>query len=102
MKKKIEWQDGQVWRSVIVDLGLSRHGNWTFKHSGKVYVFKEKREGEQVLVLEDGQWVKAARVARDCIFLGPGMSSREYYATLEGRRSVQELFNNFALARRRR
>lgn len=84
MRIKIEWQEGQVWRSVMVQVAVSRNGNYTFKRDGKVYVFKEKREGEQVLALDCGKWVKTGRMTRSGIFLGEGISSDEYYRTPEG------------------
>ena len=84
LKVKVEWQDSQVWRSVLVRLAFSRNGNWTFKHDGKWYIFKEKRDGEIVLALNSGKWTRAGRVTRNCIFLGTGISSDEYYRTPEG------------------
>lgn len=95
MKIKIEWQDGEVWRSVMVQLAFSRNGNWTFKHDGKVFVFKEKCEGEAVLVLDSGRWVRAGRVTRNCIFLGEGISSDEYYHTPEGIEVARKAFQAF-------
>jgi hypothetical protein len=85
----------------MVDVAMSRNSNYTFKHEGRVYVLKDKREGEQVLVLQNGHWVKAGRVARVCIFLGPGMSSDEYYRTPEGIKAAQEAFQNFIANRGR-
>jgi hypothetical protein len=94
LKTKIEWKDGAVWRSVSVNVAMSRKGNWFFKHDGKVYVFKEKRQGEQVLVLENGKWVKAGRITRGDIFLGQGLSYGEFCLTPEGLRSGQEALRN--------
>jgi hypothetical protein len=48
-----------------------------FKHGGKVYVMKDLKKGTEVVVNQDGKWVHAGRVARDCIFLGDGMSWSE-------------------------
>jgi len=31
MKMKVERQEGQVWRSVLVDVAVSRNSNFTFK-----------------------------------------------------------------------
>jgi hypothetical protein len=95
MKIKIEWHDEELWRAVMVQLSFSSHGNWTFKHDGRVYVFKEKRQGEEVLVLESGKWVKAGRVTRNCVFLGPGISSDEFYQTPEGMKSAKAAFDSF-------
>ena len=95
MKIKVEWQDGQVWRSVRVKLTFSRNGNWTFKHDSKIYVFREKREGEEVLVLDSGKWIRAGRVARNCIFLGEGISSDEYYQTPEGMEAALKALQTF-------
>jgi hypothetical protein len=101
MKVKVEWQDGQVWRSVTVKLSLSRRGNYTFKHDGKVYVYHQNREGADVLVLDSGKWVKAGRVARSCIFLGEGMSSDEYARTPEGIEAAERALQSFLVDRRR-
>jgi hypothetical protein len=95
VKIKVEWQDGEVWRSVNVQLAFSRKGNYTFSQDGKRYVFKEKKEGEPVFLLEQSRWVKAGRVTRNCIFLGEGMSSDEYYQTPGGIRSAQEALQSF-------
>lgn len=101
MRIKLEWQEGQVWYSVMVDVVVSRNGNYTFKYDGKVYVFKEKRDGEQVLILDCGRWVKAGRVTHGIIFLGPGISSDEYYATPEGFREAQKALESFLASRER-
>lgn len=102
MRVKIEWQDGQVWRSSMVQLSFSRNGNWTFKHDGKRYVFKEKREGEQVLVLDSEKWLKAGRVTRNAIFLGEGISSDEYYRSSHGIKEAKEAFQSFLAYQRSR
>jgi len=101
MRIKVEWQEGQIWRSVTVDAAVSRNSNYTFKHEGRVYVFKDKREGEPVLVLQNGHWEKAGRVARACIFLGPGMPSDEYYQTFEGLESARVALQSFLVSRER-
>jgi hypothetical protein len=101
MRIKVEWQEGQAWRSVLISVAVSRHGNFTFKHDGKVYVFKDKREGEPVLVLQAGHWVKAGRVARACIFLGPGMPSDEYYRTPGALESARVALQSFLVNRER-
>jgi hypothetical protein len=90
LKVKMEWKEGQVWRSVLVRLACSRNGNWTFKHDGMVFVFKEKRQGEEVLMLDSGRWVRAGRVSRSSIFLGEGISSDEYYQTPEGMKDAEK------------
>jgi hypothetical protein len=96
---KVQWQEGPVWQSVMAKVTVSRKGNFTVKHDGKVYVFNEKREGAPVLVLNSGEWVKAGRVTRGSIFLGPGISSSEHYSSPEGIRSAQEALNSFLAAR---
>ena len=101
MKVNVEWQDGQVWRSVLVVVAVSRNNNYTFKHDGKVYVFKNQKEGEQVLVLEGAKWVNAGRVTRNYIFLGEGTSSDEYYQTPEGIKQAREALQSFLADRRR-
>lgn len=93
MRIKVERQEGRIWRSVLVDMATSRNGNFTFKHDGKIYVFKEKRKGEQVLVLNGEEWVQAGRVTRSGIFLGEGTSSDEQ--TPEGLRSARLALQSF-------
>ncbi len=90
-----------MWRSVMVQVALSRSGNYTFKRGGRVYVFKEKREGEQVLVLDCGEWVKAGRMTRSGIFLGEGIGSDEYYRTPEGIKDAKEALQSFLANRGR-
>lgn len=85
----------------MVQLAFSRNGNWDFKHNGKVYVFREKYEGEQVLVLDSGKWVRAGRVTRGVVFLGEEMSSDEYYRTLQGIKAVQEALQSFLASKGR-
>jgi len=94
---RLEWLQGDAWYSAMA---VSRNSNHTFKHEGKVYVFKEKREGEQVLVLDSGKWVNAGSVTRNGIFLGSGQSSGEYYQTPEGLRSARESLQSFLASRR--
>jgi len=101
MRIKLEWQESQVWHSVMAEVAVSRNGNYTFKHDGKVYVFKEKREGEQILVLDCGRWVKVDRVTRSGIFVGEGISSDEYYRSPEGIKAAQETLQSFFASRGR-
>lgn len=102
MKVKVEWQDGQVWRSVLTNLTVSRRGNFTFRHDGKVYVFKEKREGSEVMVQAMNGWQKAGRVTRGTVFLGLGISSEEYYRTPKGMKEAKEALQNFLACRQDR
>lgn len=101
MKVKVERQgDGQTWRSVTVDVHVSLKGNFTFKHDGRVYVFRQKKEGEEVRVLENGKWLKAGRIAHGDVFLGPGISYDEYVATPEGMKNVKAALESFLADRR--
>ncbi len=100
MKVKVEWRDAEVWRSLSVDVKTSRRGNFTFKHAGRVYVFRQKRDGEEVLALENGKWVKTGRITRGDIFLGPGISYDEYVSTPEGMKNVKAALESFLSDRR--
>lgn len=97
MKVRVEWKDGDVWRPVLVDVAVSRNGNLTFKYDGKVCVFKTKREGEPVLVLDTGKhrWMLAGRVTRVGVFLGEGISSDEYFRTTEGMKIAKQTLESF-------
>jgi hypothetical protein len=95
VKVKLEWQDGQVWHSAMAEVAVSRNGNFTFRHQNRRYVFREKKEGDLVLILLNGQWVKAGRVTRNGIFLGEGISSDEFYRTPQGLKAAQEALQSF-------
>jgi hypothetical protein len=78
MKAKVEWKDGEVWRQVDVQVAVSRNNNLWFKHAGAVYVFPSLKLGVEVVSKNsEGKWLKVGRVARDCVFLGEGMSWSE-------------------------
>jgi hypothetical protein len=100
MKTKVEWCRGDAWYSVMVQLAFSRNGNWTFKHNGRVYVFRQKKEGEEVLVFTNGSWVKVGRTTRDGVFLGEGLSYGEFCSTPEGMKSAKEALESFLVSRR--
>lgn len=78
MKLQVEWHDGGCWRQSNVQASHTRNGNVMFRHDGKIYVVKDLREKEEVVVKTDGGWMKAGRVARGCVFLGEGESYSEY------------------------
>lgn len=88
-----------MWRSVMVNVIVSRSNNYTFRHDGRVYVFKEKREGAEILVLAENEWQKAGRLTRGTVFLGPGISSDEYYRSPEGFKEAQKALENFLAQR---
>jgi hypothetical protein len=63
MKMLIEWKElDQAWRQVKLDVGVSRNGNYWFKHNSVVYVFPDMKI--------DSKWVPAGRIARGCVFIG--------------------------------
>jgi len=78
MKVTLQWKDGDVWREVKCELRYSRNGNMFVKHDGKVYVFPNLKEDNDVVTKIDGKWEKAGRVTSGVIFLGEGESYREY------------------------
>jgi len=76
--RKVEWQDGDVWRQSKVKVGFSRNGNMTFQHQGKRYVFKNYLAGTEVLVLQGNKWIKGGRIDRyGTVFLGLGETYSE-------------------------
>lgn len=77
MKIQVERKDGDSWRQVRVQVSPSRNGNYVFKLEGAIYVFKDLREGADVVVKTEGSWAKAGRVVRGTVFLGPGKSYSE-------------------------
>ena len=77
MKVKIEWKDGNAWKQSTVEIKCTRNSNLMCEHNGQILVFANLREGAEVVGLEGGKWVKAGRVTRGMIFLGPGLSYSE-------------------------
>jgi hypothetical protein len=52
MKCTLEFLTGdKTWRNIQVAVSLSRNGNNVAKHDGKIYVWKNMKESEQVLSL---------------------------------------------------
>jgi hypothetical protein len=77
VKVQAERKDGDAWRQTSVQLKYSRKGNNWFNLNGPTYVFKDFKIGSEVLVKTREGWIKAGRVARSCVFLGPGKTYSE-------------------------
>jgi hypothetical protein len=89
---KVEWQDGEFWRSVKAKLSFTRNSNQSFKHNGKTYVFKNLKEGNEVFCLENGKWVKAGRIDRyGTIFLGEGETHAEMMNRVNADKTPEQL-----------
>jgi len=76
-KTTIQWRDGNAWREAKADLKCTRNSNLSCEHNGQILVFPNLKEGAEVVGLENGKWVKAGRITRGLIFLGPGLSYSE-------------------------
>lgn len=92
MRMKLESQSEQgKWVSVDADLLTSRRGNQYVKYQGEVYVFADRKEGTPILSKVNKHWVKVGRVARDCLFIGAGLSYSEWVQTPEGQISIKQM-----------
>lgn len=94
VRAQVETKDGDAWRQNSVKVQYSRRGNNWFTLKGATYVFKDFKNGCEVLVKTREGWTKAGRVARSCIFLGDGKTyseTMEEQALKEGR-WVQPVF----------
>jgi hypothetical protein len=77
-KATVQWKSGDAWYEAKVKLSYTRNGNFSFKHDGKRYVLADLKNGAEILVLEQGKWMKAGRVAWGILFLGEGETYREH------------------------
>jgi hypothetical protein len=77
MKVQVERKDGDAWKQVRVQASYSRNENYWFKLDGYIYVFKDLREGTDVVTKTAKGWEKAGSVVRGLVFLGPGKSFSE-------------------------
>ena len=87
MKCHLEFLTGdKTWRNIQVPKTLSRNGNNVAKYDGKIYVWKNMKESEQVLSLVNKKWVKAGRITHGTVFIGSPyeMSYSEYLCSDEG------------------
>jgi hypothetical protein len=91
MRINVERQkDAETWQSYTVKVGASRAGNNYCNLNGRVFVWKQFREGEPVLEKVDGHWKKVGRITWGDIFLGEGMSHYEYTQIPKGRERALE------------
>jgi hypothetical protein len=92
MRMKLESQPEQgKWISVDVDVMTSRRGNQYVKYQDEVHVFESRKEGTPVLCKVHGHWTCVGRIARDSLFIGPGLSYSEWVQTPEGQASIKEM-----------
>jgi len=97
MKCTLEFLTGvKTWRTVQVQVGFSRNGNNVAKYDGKIYVWKNMREGETVLSLVGKKWVKAGRITYDTVFIGSDyeMSYSEYLYSDEGMKESKRMLDS--------
>ena len=96
MKVTLEWLTGEkTWQTVRVNVSYSRNGNNVAKYDGKIYVWKNMKEGEQVLSLVNEKWVKVGRITHGTVFIGSAyeMSYSEYLYSDEGMKESQRMLN---------
>jgi len=94
MKTTLEFlTDEKTWRNIRVEVSFSRNGNNVAKYGGKIYVWKNMREGEQVLSLVNKKWVKVGRVTHGTVFIGTAyeMSYSEYLYSPEGMKESKHM-----------
>ena len=96
MKCTLEFLTGEkTWRNIQVSVNLSRNGNNVAKYDGKIYVWKNMKEGEQVLSLVNKKWVKAGRITHGTVFIGSSyeMSYSEYLYSDEGMKESKRMLD---------
>jgi hypothetical protein len=94
----LEWPEGpEKWRQTRVAVGVSRHSNYYVKHDGKIFVFKDLKEGSKVLGLTDGKWQVVGRITYGTIFIGgpSEQSYEEWCRSPEGRAKLEADIQNF-------
>lgn len=97
MKTTLEFLTGnKTWRNVQVQVSLSHNGNNVAKHDGKIYVWKNQKEGEQVLSLVNKRWVKVGRITHGSVFIGSPyeMSYSEYLYSEEGMKESKRILDS--------
>lgn len=96
MKCTLEFLTGEkTWRNIQVPAAFSRNGNNVAKHDGKIYIWKNMKEGEQVLSLVGKKWVKAGRITHGTVFIGSPyeMSYSEYLYSDEGMKESKRMLD---------
>jgi hypothetical protein len=96
LKCTLEFLTGdKTWRNVQVQISLSRNGNNVAKYDGKIYVWKNMKESEQVLSLVGKKWVKAGRITHGTVFIGSPyeMSYSEYLYSDEGMKESKRILD---------
>lgn len=97
MKCTLEFLTGEkTWRNIQVPKTLSRNGNNVAKYDGKIYVWKNMKEGEQVLSLVNKKWVKAGRITHGTVFIGSPyeLSYSEYLYSDEGMKESKRILDS--------
>ena len=96
MKCTLEFLTGdKTWRNIQVPKTLSHNGNNVAKYDGKIYVWKNMKEGETVLTLVGKKWVKAGRITHETVFIGSSyeMSYSEYLYSDEGMKESKRILD---------
>ena len=99
---KMEWQvNPKAWKNLSLPIFHSKNGNIYVKHQGKVYVFKDFKEGTRVygenrnFNTGEARWVVEGRITKHgAIFLGTGLSYDEYCETPEGQAEVKKMLES--------
>ena len=94
-KIQVEWKKGDKWIYAKVALNYSKRGNYFVKHNGKVFVFKNLRNGTPVLTKTNNGWKIVGRIVDGVVFIGSKdeLSFEEYIRTPEGERQIAKLWN---------
>ena len=97
MKATLEFLTGaKSWRNIQVTVNISRNGNNVAKYDGKIYVWKNQKEGEPVLSLVNSKWVKIGRITHGTVFIGSPyeMSYSEYLYSEEGMKESKQILDS--------
>lgn len=77
-KIRLEWKKGSFWKYLDCDVQSTRNNNFMAKSGGIPYIFKDLKEGTDVVKPVEGKWVKVGRITKyQTIFLGEGLSYEE-------------------------
>jgi hypothetical protein len=87
----------QKWRTIQVEVHLSRKNNYFVKHGDEVFVFAQNRNGEKILGRVNGKWQIVGRVVFGTLFVGNAdqLSHDEWLRTPEGIKQTVLEFEDF-------
>ncbi|MEA2089185.1 MAG: hypothetical protein U9O89_00270 [Thermoproteota archaeon] len=93
-------EDRQCWRQFEKKERISQKGNRYVKHKGKIYVYRKRKPGAQIVSVVNGEWKVVGRV--DCgfhLFIGAEdqLSYHQWQQTPEAREAGKKLLEGLGM-----